>query len=54
MVNMRVLKEQKPILMKPFGQKVEKEEMSMASPAGFQPDIHKLQKLNFSNSQLTA
>lgn len=42
--------------MKPFGNKVEKEEMSMASPTDFHPDTHKQRdKLNFSdNSECTA
>lgn len=42
--------------MRPFGQKGEKEETSMASPVGFHPDIHKqTDKLNFNdNSQITA
>lgn len=42
--------------MRPFGKKVEKEEMSMASPTDFHPDTHKqTDKLNFNdNPECTA
>ena len=42
--------------MRPFGKKVEKEEMSMASPPDFHPDTHKqTDKLNFNdNPECTA